>query len=264
MAETSQWIVDRMDRVVKWVAWWSSVALILELTVGAEHSHAGHPFWLWNERAIGVFFTIEFCARLWRSGRNLREYLISPFGVIDLVSILPFWVGFFLPTSWLHTIRTLRVLRLLKLFRYSRNLQFAALGFFKSSLRLRSLAVIGLMVAIFASVAIHEVERGEQEEFDNLFNCFWFILVTASTVGYGDLSPATAVGKVVVMLFMVGGLGLFAAGIGVIASSFAEVNRLCEDPDADPMEEFRKEWKKREIILQAEEEYTVEEAGMEE
>ena len=90
------------------------------------------------------------------------------------------------------------------------------------------------------------------------------MLVTASTVGYGDLSPATTIGKVVVMLFMVGGLGLFAAGIGVIASSFAEVNRLYENPDVDPMQEFRKEWKKRQIILQAEEEYTVEEPGAEE
>lgn len=60
----------------------------------------------------------------------------------------------------LDTVRTLRVPRLLKLFRYSRNLQFAALGFFKSGLRLHPLAVIGLMIAIFTSIVIHKVERG--------------------------------------------------------------------------------------------------------
>jgi voltage-gated potassium channel len=264
MAGNSQWIVEHLDRVVKWVAWWSVVALLIEVATGSEDSLKGHPFWLWNERAVGVLFTVEFLARLWRAGRDLREYLLSPFGIIDLLSILPFWVGFVLPTSWLHTIRTLRVLRLLKLFRYSRSLQFAALGFFKSSLRLRSITVIGLIIAIFASVAIHEFERVEQEEFESLLNCFWFILVTASTVGYGDLSPVTTMGKVTVMFFMVGGLGLFAAGIGVIASSFAEVNRLYENPDIDPMQEFRKEWKKQEILLQAEGEFSVEEAGSQE
>ena len=96
MAEISQWIVDRMDRLVKWVAWWSIVALVLELAAGGEHSHEGHPFWVWNERAVGVFFTVEFLARLWRSGRNLREYLVSPFGVIDLISILPCWQTVFI------------------------------------------------------------------------------------------------------------------------------------------------------------------------
>lgn len=68
MAETSLSIVDRMDRVVKWIAWWSVVALILEIAAGTEHSREGHPFWLWNERAVGLFFTVEFFARLWRSG----------------------------------------------------------------------------------------------------------------------------------------------------------------------------------------------------
>ena len=125
----NKWI-SRIDMIVKPLIWYSVIMTIVEVSpmlgFGAEGgSRDGRWWFLWSERLVATIFTAEFIFRLLRSGPGkyiyfdkLFPYLhISPFAWIDLLAILPFWVGFFLPAAILRYIRMLRILRWLKYYR---------------------------------------------------------------------------------------------------------------------------------------------------
>lgn len=165
---------------------------------------------------------------------------------MDLVAILPFWLGF-LPAlkSDLRLVRTLRALRMLKFYRYSRDLQVMALGFYRAWFNLRPLLMTALVVMLFTMFALYEIEGPTHTEFQSLFNVGWFLQVTGTTVGYGDLSPQTTAGRIIVMLFMVAGLAIFMACFSAITSAFDEVFERARDPAFDPLAHFRlvhREW----------------------
>lgn len=237
--ETTTWFVHIMDCIVKPLVLYSVAMLLLECYLFPDvDSHHSHKFFLWSERFVAVIFTLEYAFRFWRnSGRGF--YPTTAFGVIDLIAIFPFWIGF-LPilVPYLHLIRTLRVLRMMKFFRYSRELQLMALAFYRAYFNLKPLIFTTIMVLLFTMFALYEIEGPEQEEFRNLFTVGWFLEVTATTVGYGDLSPKTPAGKFVVMCFMIVGLAIFAACFSAITSSFQKVFEEEADPNIDPLAQF--------------------------
>ena len=87
---------------------------------GSRNSLEGDRFWLWAERVIASILTLEYIAR-WR--QEGRRYPLSVLGLIDLVAVLPFWIGFVAPAETLGLIRSMRVLRLLKLYRHSHGMR---------------------------------------------------------------------------------------------------------------------------------------------
>jgi voltage-gated potassium channel len=240
--ETTTWFVSTMDRIVKPLVIYSVAMLLLECYLYPDvDSHHSHKFFLWSERFVAVIFTFEYIIRYWRnSGRGF--YPTTAFGVIDFIAIFPFWIGF-LPIlgPYLHLIRTLRVLRMTKFFRYSRSLQLMALAFYRAYFNLKPLIFTTIMVLLFTMFALYEIEGPEQPEFRNLFTVGYFLQVTATTVGYGDLSPKTPTGRVVIMCFMIVGLSIFAACFSAITSAFESVFKEFDDPNIDPMNEFIKE-----------------------
>jgi voltage-gated potassium channel len=240
-------IVDALDKIIKPLVWYSIIMLLVEIEVGGTDSHQSHWFFLQSERVVACLLTLEYLFRFWRnSGKNY--YPVTPFGIIDLVAILPFWVGFCVPAEWLHSIRTLRILRLLKFFRYSRSLQLVALGFWKAWFLVQPLLFTLLIICLFTMTALYEIEGAAQEAFQGLFECSWFVAVTGTTVGYGDISPQTVAGKLVVMAFMIAGLSIFAAMFSAINTAFDEVFADESNPDVDPLLEFRKVWNRRQEI----------------
>lgn len=115
-----------------------------------------------------------------------------------------------------------------------------ALGFYRSYWALRPLLLATLMMILFTMFALFEVEGMHQEEFRSLFTVAWFLEVTGTTVGYGDMSPQSVPGKIIVMVYMIGGLAIFMACFSAITSSFDQVFREANDPDFDPLDEFEK------------------------
>lgn len=234
-------VIDVIDRIVVPLVWYSVAMLALEchLYPGTD-SRGAPPFFLWSERIVACILTLEYVMRCVRnSGRGF--YPVGPFGVIDLLAILPFWVGFLpIVRPYLQLVRTLRVLRMLKFFRYSRDLQIMTLGFYRAWFNLRPLLTTALMVLLFTMFALYEIEGAEQEEFRSLFNVGWFLEVTGTTVGYGDLSPGTHAGRAIVMVFMVAGLAIFMACFSAITSAFDEVFEEARDPDFEPLAHFRR------------------------
>jgi voltage-gated potassium channel len=102
---------------------YSLATYIIEIQfVGSEHSRQGPSFFLWSERTVAVLFTLEYGLR-WLSARDRRRYPLTALAIVDLLAILPFYIGFLVDLRVLRLIRTLRLLRLLKLYRYNAALQ---------------------------------------------------------------------------------------------------------------------------------------------
>lgn len=251
-------LIKQIDPVVKPLVWISIGCFLIETHLQTENSLEGPAVFLWLERLIAGIFTLEWAIRF---QRNRDGYRRSVWNVIDLIAIIPFWIGF--PISWffpqyLHLIRTLRIFRLLKFFRYSRSLQLVALGFYRAWPQVKSLLFSMMIVALFSMVAMHEAERKAQpEEFDSLFNSLWFTAVTATTVGYGDISPVTVVGKCVAMVTFVFALSLFAAIVGVLGSSFSTVIEEEIDPNVDPIKKFYEARQQHITAAEADKTYSV-------
>ena len=205
----------------------ASVALyVLEVELaGSDNSRKGHWAWLWIERVVAGILTLEYVMRARKVGSS---YLKSGAGFIDLIAVLPFWLGFFLPESWLGLVRSMRVLRLLKLYRYSKAMRVFLKALVGTRRHLGGMLLIVFIIMLFGAVGIHEIEKQAQpEQFDSLQNCIWWTVVTLMTVGYGDLYPITTMGRVFAEVLMVIGVGLTAAFIGIVGSSvYKQVQEL--------------------------------------
>ena len=176
-------------------------------------------------------FSVEYLARIWVSAskvgdgptevsRRLR-YVFGWQGMVDAVAILPnflTYIGFGMDLRW---VRILRLLRLLKINHYSPAFKtlFDVLSEERYSL---SATLYLLFVAMFFSSAALYVLEGEiQEGFRSIPDAMWWSIITLTTVGYGDVSPITGLGKVAGALTAVMGVMTVAMMTGIVASSFA-------------------------------------------
>lgn len=248
-------ILKLIDKVAKPLVWLSVILYLIELTLRTENSLESPFYFLWAERTIASIFTLEYLLRLYndRTAPDDHEdfltcnYATSPLGIIDLLSVLPFWAGFFVPVSWTGIVRTLRIIRFGKFFRYSRHLQLVALGFFRAWPNLKPLLFAFLIVGIFNTVLVHELEKKVQpDDFGDLGNCAWYVLVSATTVGYGDMSPSTGLGKLAASFtLLIPALMIYASIVGVVGAEFVKVVEEERDPDIDPLQLFYTEIAKR-------------------
>lgn len=238
------------DPFLKLFVLFGIIIYLCEISTGSPDSLHSHAFFLWTERFIAIVFTIEYIMRWMDDAQDHLgwHYPHSPLGFVDLISIMPFWLGFFVPVDWLHIIRTFRIFRLLKFFRYSRSLQLVALGFYRAWPALQPLCFTQLIVGLFCTVSIYEAESlAQPDKFRNLFDAAYFTMTTVATVGYGDLSPITPLGRIIAMFTFVTALAIFAGILGVLGSSFFKVMEEEINPEIDPIEEFRKEKERQSI-----------------
>lgn len=242
-----------LDRFIKPMIWFSVILTIVEiapaLKLGGLNSRDGiYSFWfLWSERIVAGLFTIEFVLRLIRSGPKKYVWLdgvfpfvhIGPFAWIDILAIFPFWAGFFLPLNVLGFVRMMRVFRLLKFYRYSRTLQLNALAFYRAYNQLKGLTFQVFITTLFFTLMVFEAEHTVQpDDFGNLGQSGWFAVVTSTTVGYGDRSPVTIMGMLVVAILMPIIIAQMGAALGIFGSCFQQVMEEERDPDVDPVELF--------------------------
>lgn len=157
----------------------------------------------------------------WRFHRAPNKWEFMRWGWIDLVSSIPVWNGFFLG----RLVRALRILRLVRAFRSVNALLSALYRNFPQG-AVASVAVGSVFVVIFASVAILEFERDEPgANVRTAGDALWWAITTITTVGYGDKYPVTAEGRVVAVILMVTGGGLFSTITALIASQFVGIGR---------------------------------------
>jgi len=178
-------------------------------------------FFLWSERVVGALFTIEYLAR-WVASRSIF-YPLRIMAIIDLVSILPFYLSFMVDLRSFRMIRVLRILRMFKLYRYTSAMEHIGNAFYRIRYEFGIIGFAVLTLGWIGAVAIHELEHVAQPEaFAKLSDAAWFVLATITTVGYGDKVPITPGGRIATALVMIGGLGLFGTFVSLIGSAFVE------------------------------------------
>lgn len=181
-----------------------------------------------------IIFTGEYILRLWTADllfpslgpvKSRLRYMVSFMALIDLFAILPFYIPFLIPVD-LRVLRTLRVIRLFRLFkvnRYTNALSKIGDVFKRKASQLFSSMLIVFLLMIIASVIMYNVENPAQPEvFSNAFSGLWWAIATLTTVGYGDIYPITAAGKILSAIIALLGIGLVAVPTGIVSSGFME------------------------------------------
>jgi len=178
-------------------------------------------FFLWSERIVAIIFTVEYFARWIASGRLWYPFRLL--AVVDLLAILPFYLGFLFDLRSLRLLRAIRVLRLFKLYRYTDAIQSIKNAFAQVQYEFGIIGFAVLTLAWICSVAVFELERHAQPEaFSRLTDAVWYTVTTLTTVGYGDKVPITFGGRCVAIFMMVCGLGLFGTFVSLIGSAFLD------------------------------------------
>lgn len=168
-----------------------------------------------------LIFTVEYVFRFWFS-RSRLSYLLSFFGIIDLVAILPFYILSGVDLRSVRAFSLLRLFRLLKLARYSSAMQRYHRAFMIAREELILFGFTALIMFYLASFGIYYFEHEAQPEtFSSVFHSLWWAVATLTTVGYGDIYPVTAGGKVFTFIVLMIGLGFVAVPTGLFASALS-------------------------------------------
>jgi voltage-gated potassium channel len=187
--------------------------------------------------AFNVFsvmvFSIEYVLRIWsaveipmlsrlpRWSARLR-FAARPIMIIDLLAVLPWYLQPFVSVD-LRSLRVFRLFRLLKLVRYSPALQTLGRVIADEYRALFGALLVLLILLLFASTTIYFLERDAQpDKFGSVPAAAWWALATLTTVGYGDVVPATPLGKVVGGIVMLLGVGMVALPVAIIATGFSQ------------------------------------------
>lgn len=211
------------DLVLVWAILASVAVVMLD---SFEHLHAR-----WGgvlgvlEWGFTLLFTAEYLARLACVRRPLR-YARSVFGLIDLLAVLPTWAALFVPE--LHALIDVRLLRLLRLFRILKLAEYVeeygALVHALAASRRKILVFLSfvLLVVMVMGTVMYVVE-GPANGFTNIPVSVYWAISTMTTVGFGDITPKTGLGRFVASVMMLVGWGTLAVPTGIVSAEFTAI-----------------------------------------
>ena len=172
------------------------------------------------EWAFTMVFLVEYLLRLIAVRRPLR-YAVSFFGMIDLLTVLPAFLGLVLPGSHylavLRLLRVLRVFRVLKLVPYMAEAEAIIRALRASRRKITVFLFSVLIIAVVLGSLIYVIE-GEENGFTSIPRSMYWTIVTLTTVGYGDLTPRTGLGQAIAAVIMVMGYGIIAVPTGLVTA----------------------------------------------
>ncbi|MDB4863543.1 ion transporter [Pirellulaceae bacterium] len=180
-------------------------------------------FFHMSEIIVVVIFTLEYLF-LWFKSKNKRAYPFGFMASIDLLAIAPFYIGAAVDLRGIRIFRLLRITRLMKLGRYSRAINTLGEAFRRSAPELIVFGIVAMMTLTISAMAIYYAEHEAQPDvFSSLPASLWWAIVTLTTVGYGDVYPITAVGKIIAAAVMLIGIGVIAIPTAIISSNFTDL-----------------------------------------
>jgi voltage-gated potassium channel len=179
-----------------------------------------------------IIFSIEYLLRFWTSDLDDKagtsfskrfKFLISTFGIIDLLAVLPFYLPILFPFD-LRVLRILRLFRLLRIFklgRLSKSLQTitSVLKESKSELSI-TLFFISILMILSSTLMFYVENEAQPDKFENIGQSLWWSVATLTTVGYGDIYPITGLGKFLSSVIAIIGIGFVTLPTGIISSAF--------------------------------------------
>jgi voltage-gated potassium channel len=222
-----------------------SIATVILLNIGEiligsipKYAIALEEWFLVSSSILVSLFVIEYLLRIWVSAEKphasnasdwsrRRDYILSPMGIVDLLSFLPFLLWWLLPEAWLSDLRMLKLIamaRIFKLTRYSAPLGLLTRVYEENKHTLLAALMVMMILMFMASTGMYIFERHAQPEaFGSIPASMWWAFVTLTTVGYGDVTPITVAGKVFGAVVTVCGVGVAAMPAGIFASSFVQL-----------------------------------------
>ena len=210
------------------VAILSSVAVVLLESVASVRARVG-PELRALEWGFTILFTIEYILRLATVGRPLR-YARSALGIIDLLAILPSYISLVFPGGQsllvIRLLRLLRVFRVLKLAEYLRESRTLVQALRASGRKIAVFLIAVMTIVVVVGTMMYVIE-GEQHGFTSIPISMYWAVVTLTTVGYGDLAPATTLGRALAVVLMLTGYGIIAVPTGIVT---AELTRAAGQP----------------------------------
>ena len=175
------------------------------------------------EWVFTLLFTIEYILRLISIGKPLR-YIVSFLGLVDLLAIIPSYLSIIMAGAQsllvLRALRLLRIFRIFKLTHFLTEMQFLKTAIQSSLKKITIFMLVVLSLVIIMGSVMHLVERGENG-FHSIPDSIYWAIVTITTVGYGDISPVTPLGKFIASIMMFIGYGIIAVPTGIITTEMA-------------------------------------------
>lgn len=186
-----------------------------------------------------AFFTIEYALRIY-CAKNPRKYIFSFFGIIDVLSILPMYLGFFMPhiqyAIIFRCLRLIRIFRVLKLFSFLTEGNILIKAILSGWKKIAVFFMFVVLLVVCLGTLMYMVEgQSEGTSFNNVPNSLYWAVVTLSTVGYGDITPMTSLGRFLSAIIMLLGYTILAVPMGIISAEFirgekaAVINKRCSN-----------------------------------
>lgn len=200
----------------------ASVIVVMLDSVPTYHSNYGGMLWAF-ELIFTFIFSIEYILRL-ISVRKPIAYATSFFGVVDLLSIIPTYLAFFVTGSQflivIRALRLLRVFRILGLHSFIDDSAAIVNALRTSSRKIIIFLLFVLMVVTILGTWLYLLESGINEGFNSIPRSMYWAIVTVTTVGYGDISPITATGQFLAAIAMILGYAVIAVPTGIVSTEF--------------------------------------------
>ena len=218
------------------------LVLLSFLALALETEETIGPLWRggidYLNVAIVTIFAIEYVVRVWVAGEDPRyrglkgrlRYMVSGYAIADLVAFLPELLWILLTPEGvgddvLIVLRVLRLARLVKLARFVPAFDVLGATVERAGTQLLTTLAMALALVYVSAVALYFVEGvgpNAREEFASIPRALWWAIATLTTVGYGDVYPVTALGRIFAAVIALAGIGVVALPAGVFASAFSD------------------------------------------
>ena len=199
------------------------VDLVLQTAETAETMAGAATFFFWAGVGVWALYTVEWCVRI-RRADDWKKYAFSFMGIVDFLAVLPLWAftGF--------DLKALRAFRLFRLFVSTAKLAAHTHAVSKLARAFRhamdeaGALIAGTSIVVFtAGFGMYHLERDVQPEvFGSVYDGLWWAVVTLTTVGYGDIQPVTAGGRILATVAMFAGIGVIGSACGIMADALRE------------------------------------------
>lgn len=222
----------RVFDIILLIAILISVAVVIMESEAPLQEKYGHLFHI-LEWVFTIVFTIEYAFRIWCSFRP-KAFIMSFYGVIDLLCILPTYVEAFYGGA--HFLLTIRILRLMRIFRIFKLVPFLNEGRQLSVALQKSqrkifvfFFFIGLLTVVLGAI-MYVIESNQNSGFTSIPVSIYWAVVTLTTVGYGDIAPITPLGQAFAAFIMIMGYAIIAVPTGIVT---VEMSRMRSASDVD-------------------------------
>ena len=172
-------------------------------------------------------FTAEYFIRIYIVNKRYK-YIFSFYGIIDLLSILPLYVSFFIPGTHglavIRSLRLLRIFRILKLSRYVSESKAIITALLASKQKISVFFFFVITIVIILGTVMYMIED-ETSGFTSIPQSIYWAIVTLTTVGYGDIAPSTVTGKFIASIVMILGYAIIAVPTGIVTSEFTNLKK---------------------------------------